>query len=178
MRICALDLSLTGTGVARNFPDGEFFLGTLTTKLEGWYRFEWMIQNVTRHAKDAELVVIEGLSFGHNLPSAQERSGVWYNVAFWLWQAKIQTLVVPPSTLKKFVTGKGSSEKSVMLRETFRHWNVIAANDNEADAAGLLHVGLAYCGAEECSNQAQRDVLATLRKSHGAPQVKVEAAAW
>jgi crossover junction endodeoxyribonuclease RuvC len=178
--ITALDISLTATGVAKSMDSApDVFLGTICPdkRFSGIERIDLMLKNITRHSEGASLVVIEGLSFGHNLPSAQERAGLHWMVRYWLWKQAIEAVLVAPTQLKKFVTGKGSAEKSVMLREVFRQWNISADNDNEADAYGLYRIGLCLLG-EEPRTQAQRDVIATLRKSQKMPAVAMAEASW
>lgn len=49
-------------------------------------------------------------------------------------------LLVPPTTLKKFVTGSGSAQKSEMLLETYKRWGVSFNDDNAADSYGLAMI--------------------------------------
>jgi Holliday junction resolvasome RuvABC endonuclease subunit len=112
--------------------------------------------------RGAELVVIEGLSFGSNMPSAQERAGLWFLAPRVLWKANIRMQSVAPTALKKFVCGKGSAEKSLILREVFRHWGIVADDDNSADAAGLRRIGLVLVGAAKPETEAQREVISVL----------------
>lgn len=55
-------------------------------------------------------------------------------------------LMVPPMTLKKYATGKGTSKKQEMLMQIFKRWTVEFNDDNAADAyalarlAGNLHI--------------------------------------
>ena len=50
---------------------------------------------------------------------------------------------VAPSTLKKFVCGRGNAEKSMMLMRVYQNWGISPGNDNEADAAGLAKLAQA-----------------------------------
>lgn len=78
-----------------------------------------------------------------------------------LWEAGWRVCVVPPTTLKKFVTGTGRCEKSMMIREVWRLWEHEAADDNDADAYALRRLGLVHSGAEQAT-KARMDVLAKL----------------
>jgi len=159
--VTALDLSLDATGIAKNHPEDSLFLGTLSTKLTGMDRLDWIFQNVIRHCEGADLVVIERMVTSRFAVSVQERSGLWFLVSHELWKRDVKVVPVAPSQIKKFVTGKGIAEKSVMVREVWRNWQIEAAGDDEADAAGMLKIGECLLGAE-CRTQAQRDVVATL----------------
>lgn len=167
--IIGVDLSLTATGICgRGGPSTISPLKGMT----GMERLNWM-QAVIRgcilspEATEEEhrqtLVVFEGLSYGSNDPSAQERAGLAYLLRHALYMRGVPYLLVPPTSLKKFVTGKGNAEKSLMLLEVYKRFGVSPANDNEADAVGLYYIGLAYAGQWEPTTDAQREVLATLR---------------
>lgn len=167
MKVCGLDLSLTATGFCE-LGGALTVLETINPgKIRGMQRLEHIRSTIMKRVEDAELVVMEGLSFAARSSSAHELAGLHYIIRFSLWHKGIPTVIVAPATLKKFVTGKGNAEKSMMLREVWRRWDFEAANDNEADSAGLARIGLSLMGAAEPEIEAQRDVLKTL-----APQME------
>lgn len=45
--------------------------------------------------------------------------------------------VIPPTSLKKFVTGKGNAKKAEVINAIEEKWNIAFVNDNLADAYGL-----------------------------------------
>ena len=47
---------------------------------------------------------------------------------------------IPPTTLKKFVTGKGTSKKAEMLLHVFKRWGVEFSSDDAADSYGLARM--------------------------------------
>lgn len=49
-------------------------------------------------------------------------------------------LVVPPLTLKKYATGKGTSKKQEMLLQIYKRWGVEFNDDNAADAYALARL--------------------------------------
>jgi len=50
-------------------------------------------------------------------------------------------LIVPPTNLKKYVTGKGNGvSKSQMLLQVYKKWGVEFNDDNAADSYGLAHL--------------------------------------
>jgi crossover junction endodeoxyribonuclease RuvC len=55
-------------------------------------------------------------------------------------------ITVPPTSLKKFVTGKGNSNKDIMIKELFKRFKIDTDNNNEGDAHGLALFGLAWAG--------------------------------
>lgn len=170
MKISAFDLSLTGTGWA--IQDGEFPLhfGTLNTrKLTGMERLRFIKVEVAKFAYMSDLVIMEGLSFGSNDPSAQERAGLAYLIRYFFWQEKQRYLLAAPSQVKKFCTGKGNAKKEMLIKEVYKRWGVEAADNNQADALVLMQIGRCLMGTLEPTTDAQRDVLKVLKKSGGAP---------
>lgn len=150
-----LDLSLTATGIA------IFDSSTMTAKhlsvvdltkvplkkLKGMPRLEHIrkeVQAVAR-AYEPELVVIEGYSFGSGgrAFSLGELGGV---VLLTLFKMRKTVFSVPPSTLKKFITGSGKGgegSKGRMMLELFKRWGISTEDNNVADAACLAIAGVA-----------------------------------
>ena len=82
------------------------------------------------------LVAIEGYSFGSF--SGRERLGEWGGVLrLALYRAGFKYVEVPPTSLKKFVTGKGNAKKNTMLMAVYKKWGVECADDNQGDAYSL-----------------------------------------
>lgn len=48
--------------------------------------------------------------------------------------------LIPPSTLKKYATGKGNSKKQEMLLQMYKRWGVEFTDDNAADAYALARL--------------------------------------
>ena len=162
--IHGIDLSLTGTGLVQFTNSGDLVsLSAFRPKAkDGIARLDEIATGVVAHIEHADLVVIEGLAFMSQTPSALERTGLWYLIRHWLWQEQIECVSLPPTSLKKFVTGKGNAEKQHMLLEVFKRWNISAADDNQADAYSLGRVGLCLRGVRDPETQAQREVLMKL----------------
>lgn len=49
-------------------------------------------------------------------------------------------LVIPPMTLKKYATGKGTAKKQEMLLQIYKRFNVEFSDDNAADAYALARL--------------------------------------
>lgn len=81
-------------------------------------------------------VIIEGYSFmsKHNLVTMAEVGTV---IRFFLWQENYDYIELPPTALKKFVTGKGNCKKDLILLKVYKRWGFETDNDNIADAFGL-----------------------------------------
>jgi crossover junction endodeoxyribonuclease RuvC len=93
-----------------------------------------------------DVVAIEGLSYGSNLPSSQERAALHFMVRASLIADGREFITVPPTTLKKFVCDTGKAKKELILKEVFRRWGVDTDNDNQADAAALAIFAAVHAG--------------------------------
>jgi Holliday junction resolvasome RuvABC endonuclease subunit len=49
-------------------------------------------------------------------------------------------LQVPPMTLKKYATGKGTAKKQEMLMQMYKRWNIEFNDDNAADSYALARL--------------------------------------
>lgn len=92
-----------------------------------------------------DLVVVEGYGFGnaHTLATLVEIGTVLRMIAF---LAGYEMLIVPPSKLKVFVTGKGNSKKDQMAVDLFKTYGYEAGDDNLRDAFALAALGHAVKG--------------------------------
>jgi Holliday junction resolvasome RuvABC endonuclease subunit len=169
MIVLGLDLSLTGTGmcvVESNAGDGKGLLATINTtaKTRTEDRLISIRRTIAQASNGADAAIIEGLSYGSVGGAQAERSALHWMVRVDLYQLGVPYVIVTPMSLKKFVCGTARAEKSMMIREVFRRWGVEAANDNEADAAALAHLGLVYYGQAEHQTVAQQEVIYKLKK--------------
>jgi Holliday junction resolvasome RuvABC endonuclease subunit len=94
---------------------------------------------------DPDFLVIEGYGFAnsHTLATLVEVGTV---VRYFMWQDGHQFLLVPPPSLKKFVTGDGHATKDRMMLSVFKNWGHEAKTNNTADAVGLAMFGLGCAG--------------------------------
>jgi Holliday junction resolvasome RuvABC endonuclease subunit len=168
MNIIGIDLSLTGTGVCL-LRDGECDLRTINTtaKTRTEDRLITIRRAIAQECGCIDAAIIEGLSYGSVGGAQAERSALHWMVRVDLYQLGVPYVIVTPMSLKKFVCGTAKAEKSMMIREVYRRWNVEAANDNEADAAALAHLGLVYYGQAEHQTIAQQEVIFRLKKEQG-----------
>lgn len=148
MRVAGLDQSYTGFGFSidgeskkRSFPTSRYDsdthrLAAIEDWLTGWLKIH----------KNAglDLVVMEGYAngakFGREI--AGELGGVVKTAV--LYVTGEPPLIVPPTSLKKFVTGKGNAKKNEMLLGVYKQWGVSFSDDNQADAYALEKFGHAY----------------------------------
>ena len=158
MKITAFDLSLTGTGWAI-WSDGSITSGTLRPPkgMVGIPRLDWMSSSVVAHAHDGDIIVFEGASFRSKDPSV-----------YWLLWPERTWYLVPPMTLKKFVAGERSAaeiKKEHMMLAIFQSFGITPKDNNEADAIGLLHIGMSIGGVWR-GNAIQRGIADKIAAQH------------
>ena len=142
--VVGLDLSLTATGIA-----AAGVADVLRPKgLTGPERLAWLCDRVDAIVKlhNAALVVVEGYAYGRQNTAHQlgELGGV---IRLALWEAGIPYVDVPPSTLKKYATGRGNAGKEEVLAAAIRRLGYQGHDNNEADALWLRALGCAAYGA-------------------------------
>jgi crossover junction endodeoxyribonuclease RuvC len=154
VKVVGLDLSLTSTGVAVATPDGAITdrittkpvpNATLTDRAE---RIARIVVAVLQHVTFADLVVIEGPSYGSTTPHQHDRAGLWWQVVGRLWQRDYPLVEVPPSTRMRYATGRGNAGKDDVLSAVIRRYPHIDVNGNdEADSLILAAMGIRHLGA-------------------------------
>jgi Holliday junction resolvasome RuvABC endonuclease subunit len=94
-------------------------------------------------AEYARWVFMEGYSMGSK--TGRERLGeLGGQLRLWLFRTGWNLVVVPPTTLKKYVSGKGNSEKNAMMMEVLARWGHKSSDDNAADGYALARFGIEY----------------------------------
>lgn len=140
-----LDLSLTATGVCVIREDNTQFF-TVKTKPEHYVspeaRFEYIKNEVIRHLPEcpyAAHIAIEDYSYGSvgKSFSKAELHGLIKNALFTRGYVFAQ---YSPSSLKKFVSGKGNAGKDVVIKCVYQHWGHDLTDNNQADACVLAHM--------------------------------------
>ncbi|MFB7461236.1 hypothetical protein [Streptomyces sp. NPDC056188] len=145
--VIGADLSLRSTGIgSADWTDHVRTKPTMT----GHPRLDYLMQEIGSFLRNADLVVLEGPSYGHaGQGGHEELAGLRVMVRHWLWRHEIPYAVVPPSTLKLFFAGHGQAAKSLMRgaaeRLYGRTFEGPAAND-ECDGFALAAAGYAWLG--------------------------------
>ena len=84
-------------------------------------------------------VAMEGYAFGSQM--ANMRGELGGMVKLTLLDFGIYPLIVPPTNLKKYVTGKGNGiSKSQMLLQVYKKWDAEFTDDNAADSYALARL--------------------------------------
>lgn len=164
--VVGLDLSLTATGWFK-LASGLMTYGVLPEqKLREHERLDWILKELTIFPTRNTLYVLEDIAPGAKGSAVHQMAGLAYLVRHSLWLLDVPFVLVTPSQLKKFVTGKGNVEKSVVIKEVYKRFSIDTDNDNTADAVVLGHIGMSLTGAYIPTTADQRAMLTDIRKRH------------
>jgi Holliday junction resolvasome RuvABC endonuclease subunit len=109
---------------------------------------------------DLDLAVIEGYGFNNKFTlSLLTEIGTLLRHS--LLSLGVPVLVMPPKSLKEYVTGHGNADKDAMMSAVDKRWGFKTKDDNQADAWGLAAAGGAYMGALPFSFK-EREILSSL----------------
>ena len=156
MKYIGVDPSLTGTGLVCIDSKGvienqELIKTTASMIIEARLKFinEKVQLFISDNLKDKDLlgiVYIEGLSFGAKGDAIMQLAGLHYLLRInFNSRSDMKYDVIPPTTLKKFITGKGNTKKELMLLKVYKRWGVEFTDNNMADAFSLARMALDTC---------------------------------
>lgn len=140
-----LDLSLTATGVARSDGPGvvTYKMPPQPNEVDRVRRLKYLGTQVDRICRGADVVVIEGHSFGSKNTHAHSLGELHGVVKVVLLQRGIPFVIVPPTVLKKWACGKGNATKDQVLLAAAKD-GFEGDNNNSADAYHLRRIALAH----------------------------------
>lgn len=142
-----IDQSLTGfaiSAVSVEFPN-KHKTWVYKSKYRGIQRLadiqNWLKDVWTEFAHQGwtvKEVAMEGTVLAS--PSALLSGELAATVKLFLFSKSILPLQIPPMTLKKYATGKGTAKKQEMLLQMYKRWDVEFNDDNAADAYALARL--------------------------------------
>jgi len=145
--VVGLDLSLKSTGVADVYGGAHRIVPG--DERGGIARVAWVLDQVwtiVDRSPTPDLVVIEGYAYA--APARREVLGELGGVIRWtLYTNDIPYVVVAPSTLKKYATGRGGGGKAGVLVAARERLGYTGLSDDEADAIWLRMYGLGLLDA-------------------------------
>ncbi|MCB5168044.1 hypothetical protein LG634_24855 [Streptomyces bambusae] len=143
--VVGLDLSLTSTGLA-----GPGWTTRIRTKARGDHRLNYLAGQIGDHIKQADLVVMEGPSYGHAaLAGHEDMAGLRCLVRLFCHRRGIPYGVIAPTSLKLYATGYGRAAKGEVRSAVADRYGVHtegAARYDEADAYVAMAAGMDWLG--------------------------------
>lgn len=143
--VVGLDLSLTCTGVA-----GAGWTDIIRTKRRGDDRLHYLVTAVGDFIKAADMVVMEGPSFGHGAMAGHEDlAGLRVLVRQYCYRHRIPYGVIPPSNLKMFATTRGNATKGEVrsgIADRYGYHTEGVGRYDQADAYAAMAAGLHHLG--------------------------------
>lgn len=137
-----LDKSLTSTGICHIYPDGSIVQDEISVNGYGIARITAIGKRILAHISPLNnpFVCMEGYAFDRMNRSHElgELGGI---IKLFLDTRKIPWLEVPPTTLKKFVTGKGNTKKNLMPMHVIKRFGFEPVGGDAADAIGCAFLG-------------------------------------
>lgn len=144
--VIGADLSLTCTGLA-----GAGWTDHIRPKaLTGHPRLDYLVDQIGTFIRNADLVVIEGPSYGAGVKHRHEDlAGLRVMVRHWCWHHNIPYAIVPPACRAMYATGKGNAPKGEVRTAIAERYGIELegrARYDEADAMALCAAGLDWLG--------------------------------
>jgi Holliday junction resolvasome RuvABC endonuclease subunit len=171
-KFLGIDASLTSTGIAL-LDDNWLTTWREKPKTMGSLRldhYDRVMTGLLSRECRPDVVCLEGYAYGRSnkAHAIGELGGL---IRLHLWRSGIPYCIVPPPTLKKFVTGKGSGPKQPMSLHLFKRWGVSVEEEDEADAAGLAFMVMYGCHGLP-KTKAQAEALAVVTMQQGPSPIR------
>ena len=99
------------------------------------------IKNFLIPLKDEiKIIFLEGISFGSKGSSSEQLASLNYYIRIFLFVNNFNYYAIPPTTIKKYITGVGNCKKNLMLKEVYKKYEVDFSDDNLCDAYSLARM--------------------------------------
>lgn len=112
-------------------------------KKEDPHRFIDIAEQVLLHIQPNDVICIEGFSYGSKGKGVSTQYGIGWMIRAELIRNGYTYYDVPPTTVKKFATGKGNTKKDEMVLPIYKKWGFESHSDNIRDAFVLSQIALA-----------------------------------
>lgn len=113
---------------------------------------------------DSHVVAIEGYSYASRGAGVYDLGEFGGMLRDYLLDECDLVIEVPPNSLKKFMTGSGTSGKAAMAVAAYKRYGVEFATPDETDAFGLAMFGAAFINELNPQTAFQREAIETCRK--------------
>lgn len=126
-------------------------------------RFVDITKQVVSQLKQGDCVLIEGFSYGSKGRGVSVQYGIGWTLRVLLKLKGFEYIVVTPSQLKKFASGKGNTKKENLVLPIYKKWGFEHESDNVRDAYVLARIGEALNEDVELTNY-QKEVVDVIKK--------------
>jgi crossover junction endodeoxyribonuclease RuvC len=157
-----LDLSLTGSGIVVMDESAiVVHAETLKNKLMGMERLEFLRDAVNKACSYycPDLICLEGYAMGSHSGQAFSIGELGGVIKLYLHERNFPYHLVPPTRLKKYITGRGIGEKDQMMLAVYKNFGYEPKDNNIADAFGLCHIAMTIGEEMTPSTQYQKEVI-------------------
>jgi Holliday junction resolvasome RuvABC endonuclease subunit len=144
--IIGLDMSLGAFGVcAVNNKQDMAMNSLIKSKLRGVERLADIRSQlkILLEQNDIRFAVIESYAYGRNVGRFFEIGELGGVIKHLLFIRKIPFILISPLTLKKWITGSVKGDKSAILLQIYKRYNVELNDNNVGDAFVLAQIGCA-----------------------------------
>ena len=173
MIVLGIDLSLVSTGISVLSKDVLVHSCVVKSKpiggrpIDEIIRLVTIVENIMKIVDKyaPQIVVIEGIAFGVQKTTAlSQLAGLNYLVRAGLLTRSIRFVICAPTTLKRFITGKGNAPKDHVMMEVYKHYGITAFTNDIADAIVLSKIGAMMLGDSKSTVKYQKETTALLQK--------------
>jgi crossover junction endodeoxyribonuclease RuvC len=113
----------------------------VTTKVkEDPQRFSDIAEKIIDELEPNDLIAIEGFSYGSKGKGVSFQYGLGWIIRHLLLERGYRYTEVPPTSVKKFATGKGNTKKDEMVLPIYKKWGFEHTSDNVRDAFVLAQM--------------------------------------
>ena len=171
---CGLDCSLTGTGFCK-IVGSELTSITIKTKPADFPtdidRVIYIAQTIgERIPDDVGLICIEDYFVplsAQQMGSAIQLVQLGTAVRIALHARRLPFVTIAASQLKKVATGKGTGDKSIIVKEVYKRWGVDCPDNNQADSVVLAKTAeltAAWLDGDRSMPDFQKDIIGKILK--------------
>jgi crossover junction endodeoxyribonuclease RuvC len=113
------------------------------------HRFMDIAKTVMKYITEHDVICIEGFSYSSRGAAVSVQYGIGWILRAELIKAGLSYYEVPPSSVKKFATGKGNAKKDELVLPIYKRWGFEHNSDNVRDAFVLAQISRALNGQVE-----------------------------
>lgn len=126
-------------------------------------RFMDIAKTVMKYITERDVICIEGFSYSSKGSAVSVQYGIGWILRSELIRAGFSYYEVPPSSVKKFATGRGNVKKDEMVLPIYKRWGFEHNSDNVRDAFVLAQIARALHGQVELT-KFQQEALNNISK--------------